>query len=82
MLLCLLVLSLAVWLQPLRRCVLSRGDWHFEQIGDGPVLWLHLCTCTPHATSSASRRALKRLVEYACMEWSAPLSLACLRILL
>ncbi len=80
--LCLLVLSLAVWLQPPRRCVLFRGDWHFEQVGVGPVLRLHLCTYTPHATSSASRRARKGVVEYACMEWSAPLSLACLRILL
>ena len=40
--LCLLVLSLAMWLQPLRRCVLFKGDWHFEQIGVGPVLRLHL----------------------------------------
>ena len=56
-LLCLLVLSLTVWLQPPRRCVLFRGAWHFEQVGVGPVLRLHLCTCTPHATSRASRRA-------------------------
>ena len=41
-LLCLLVLSLAVWLHLPRRCVLFKGDWHFEQIGVGPVLRLHL----------------------------------------
>ncbi len=82
MLLCLFVLSIAVRLQPPRRCVLFRGAWHFEQVGVGPVLRLHLCTCTPHATSRASRRARYGDVEYARMEWSAPLSLAILRILL
>ena len=56
-LLCLLVLSFVVWLQPPRRCVLFRGAWHFEQVGVGPDLLLHLCMCTPHATSRASRRA-------------------------
>jgi hypothetical protein len=39
--LCLLALSLAVSLQPPRRFVMFRGDWHFEQVGDGPVLRLH-----------------------------------------
>ena len=81
-LLCLFVLNIAVCLQPPRRCVLLRGAWHFEQVGVGPVLRLHLCTCTPHATSRASRRARYGDVEYACIEWSAPLSLAILRILL
>ena len=81
-LLCLFVLSIAVYLHPPRRCVLLRGAWHFEQVGVGPVLRLHLCTCTPHATSRASRRARYGDVEYACIEWSAPLSLAILRTLL
>ena len=80
--LCRLFLSFAVGLHPPRRCVLFKGDWHLEQVGVGPVLWLHMCTCTPHATSSASRRARKGDVEYAWMVWSAPLSLACLSILL
>ena len=56
-LLCLLVLSIAVWLQPPRRCVLFRGAWHIEQVGVGPSLVLHLCICTPHATARASLRA-------------------------
>jgi hypothetical protein len=81
-LLCLLVRSLAVWLHPPRRCVLFMGAWHFEHIGVGPILRPHLCMWTPHATSSASRCARKGVVEYACMEWSAPLFLACLRMLL
>ena len=81
-LLCLFVLSIAVCLQPPRRCVLLRGAWHFEHVGVGPVLRLHLCTCTPHATSRESRRARYGDVEYACMEWSAPLSLVILRILM
>ncbi len=66
-LLCRLVLSFAVWLHPPRRCLLFKGDWHLEQVGVGPVLRLHVCTCTPHATSSASRRARKGDVEYAWM---------------
>ncbi len=57
--------------------MLFRGDWHLEQVGFGPVLRMHLCTCTPQATSSASRRARKGDVDYAWMVWSAPLSLAC-----
>ena len=81
-LLCLFVLNIAVCLHPPRRCVLLRGAWHFEQVGVGPFLRLHLCTCTPHATSRASRRARYGDVEYACMVWSAPFCLACLRMLL
>ena len=81
-LLCLLVRSPAVWLHPPRMCVLFKGDWHFEQLGVGPVLLLHLCMCTPHATSRASRRARYGDVEYACMVWSAPFCLACLSMLL
>ncbi len=63
-------------------CVLLKGDWHFEHVVIGPFFLLHMCTWTPHATSSASRRARKGVVEYACIVWSAPLSLACLRMLL
>ena len=55
--LCVLVLSFAVWMQTPRRCVLFRGAWHLEQVGVGLVLLLYLCMCTPHATSRASRRA-------------------------
>ncbi len=68
MLLCRFFLSFAVCLQPPRMCVLFRGDWHFEHVGVGPLFLLHLYTCTPHAISSASRRARKGVVEYACIE--------------
>jgi hypothetical protein len=62
-LLCRFVLSIAVCLHPPRRCVLLRGAWHLEHVVVGPFLRLHLCTCTPHATSKASRRALYGDVE-------------------
>jgi hypothetical protein len=46
-LLCLLVLSFAVCLQPPRMWVLFRRDKHFVQVGVGPCFLLHLCTWTP-----------------------------------
>ena len=56
-LLCRLVLSLDVVLHPPRMCVLFSGEWHFVQVSVGPCFLLHLCTWTPQATSSESRRA-------------------------
>ena len=76
MLLCLLVLSFAVCLQPPRMWVLFRGDRHFVQVGVGPCFLLRLCTWTPQATSRESLRALYGAVEYPWMLWSALVSLA------
>ena len=56
--LCRLILSLDVDLHPPRMCVLLSGEWHFEHVSVGPCFLLHMCTCTPQATSSESRRAL------------------------
>ena len=75
-LLCLLVLSFAVCLQPPSIWVLFRGDWHFVHVGVGPCFLLYLCTWTPQATSRESLRALYGDVEYPWMLWSAPVSLA------
>ena len=55
--LCRLILSLDVLLHPPRMCVLLSGEWHFVHVSVGPCFLLHLCTYTPHATSSESRRA-------------------------
>ncbi len=55
-LLCLLVLSFAVCLQPPSMWVLFRGDRHFVHMGVGPCPLLHLCTWTPQATSRESLR--------------------------
>ncbi len=46
-LLCLLVLSYMVCLQPLSMWVLFRGDRHFLHMVMGPCFLLHLCTWTP-----------------------------------
>ena len=56
-LLCLLVLSFDVVLHLPRMSVLLSGEWHFVHVSAGPFFLLHMCTCTPQATSSESRRA-------------------------
>ena len=71
MLLCRLVISFAVCLQPPRILVLFRGVRHFAHVGVGPCFLLHLCTWTPQATSSESLRALYGAVKYPWMLWSA-----------
>ncbi len=53
-LMCRLILSLAVYLHPPRMCVFVSGDWHLVQMRDGLCFLLHLCICTPHATSKES----------------------------
>ncbi len=52
-----LVLSLVVVLHPPKMCVLFSGEWHFVHVSVGLCFLLHLCICTPQATSSESRRA-------------------------
>jgi hypothetical protein len=47
LLLCHLVLSFAVCLQPHSMWVLFWGDRHFVHVGVGPCFLLHLCTWTP-----------------------------------
>ena len=61
--LCSLVLSLDVLSQPPRMCLLFSGEWHFVHVSVGPYFLPHLCTCTPQATSSESRRARKGACE-------------------
>ena len=46
-LLCRLVLSFTVCIQPPRMWVLFRGDRHFLHMVMGPCFLLHLCTWTP-----------------------------------
>ena len=56
-LLCRFILSLDVDLHPPSKCVLLIGEWHFVHVSVSPCFLLHLCTCTPQATSRDSRRA-------------------------
>jgi hypothetical protein len=49
-----LILSLAVNLQPPRMWVLVSGDCHLVHMRDGLCFLLHLCICTPQATSNES----------------------------
>ena len=56
-LLCRLVISLDVVLHPPRMCVLLSDERHFVHVSLGPWFLLHMCTCTPQATSSESLRA-------------------------
>ena len=50
-LLCLLVLSLAVYRHPLSMCVLVSGDCHFVHMGDGLYFLWHRWIWTPYAIS-------------------------------
>ena len=70
MLLWRLTLSLVVYLQPPRMCVLVSGDWHFVHMRDGLCFILHLWMCTPHATSKESLLARKGAMKYAWIVWS------------
>ena len=75
-----LILSLAVNLHPPRMWVLVSGDWHLVHMRFGLCFLLHLCICTPQATSSESLLARYGAVEYACIVWSDPVVLASCRI--
>ena len=75
-LLCRLVISFAVCLQPPNICVSFRGDMHFVHVGVGPCILLHMCKWTPKAISRKSLRALYGVVEYPWMLWYALDSLA------
>ena len=76
-LLCLEVLSFALYLHPPRRCVLVSGWLHYLH-SIGPVLCflLQRYTCVPQATSYESRRHLYGDCECACMLKYVPVSLA------
>ena len=79
--LCLEVLSFALYLHLPRRCVLASGWLHFLQ-SIGPMLCFRLqrYTCIPQTTSYESRRHLYGDCECACMLKSVPVSFAFLRI--
>ena len=67
-------------LHPPRMCVFVSGDWHLVQMRDGLCFRLHLCICTPHATSNESLLSRYGAVEYACIVWSDHVVLALCRI--
>ncbi len=80
MLLWLLVLSLAVNLQPPSLCVLVSGDWHLVHMWVVLCFLLHMWMCTPHAPSKESLLDWKGDVEYAWIVRSDPVVLASCRI--
>ena len=76
-LLCLEVLSFAIYLHPPGRCVLVSGWLHFLQsIGSVLCFLLQRYTGVPQATSYESRRQLYGDCECACILKSVPVSLA------
>jgi hypothetical protein len=78
--LCLEIMSFALYLHPPRRCVLARGWLHFlKSIGLIVCFLLQRWTCVLHATSYESRRHLYGDRECACMLKSVPVSLAAFR---
>jgi len=79
-LLWLLTLSLAVYLQPHMMCVFVSGDMHFVHMRDGLCFLLHPWMSTPHAIFSESLLAPKCDVEYACIVCSDSEVLAMYRI--